>query len=125
MPPGVPIHYVDSTLDIIAIDNDFVCQVKCNDPDDSNNFVQCFVEGDEKKIINCEAKEEDGSYRMFVSLNKSFESIGYSGNSYDFKLLAKVGIYILILKLHEHNTLGWWNPTSELRTSKSHSEFST
>merc|ERR1711892_959375 len=89
MPPNVPLHFVDTTLDITAEDHDFVSN---KTGDTSNHIVaKCIVEEDTEQFIKCEAQKEEDSekYRMFVSLKKKIDTIGDS--SYSFKLKAQDG----------------------------------
>ena len=89
MPPDVPLHFVDTSLDITAEDGDFVSESP-NTDDTSNNVVICSVEDDPENVIKCEAKMEEanGPYRMFLSLTKPIDYM--AGSSYTFKLSAKV-----------------------------------
>merc|ERR1711892_1422395 len=91
MPPDVPLHFVDTTLDITAEDLDFVA-ADPNDNDTSDNTVAtCIVSDDPEDVIKCEAQQEGESenYRMFVSLKKKIDTL--PGSSYDFKLEAQDG----------------------------------
>ena len=92
MPPDVPLHFVDTSLNITATDADFVCaQEDCNTDDNSNNIVAtCIVVEDTEDVINCEAmREEDtGLFRMIVSLKKYIDYMPAS--SYSFILKAQV-----------------------------------
>ena len=125
MPPDVPLHFVDTTLDITAMDDDFVCtEPDCNTDDTSNNIVaSCIVEGDTEDVIKCEPKQEgdSGLYRMFVSLKKSIDNL--AGSSYTFKLKAQVSKQMQKLD-NQLSPPGWRNPSTGIRPSYSHSQFS-
>ena len=59
MPPEVPIHFIDESFVITAVDNDFVAPEPLSD-DTSNNIVtKCIVEGDEENAIKCEVREKE------------------------------------------------------------------
>merc|ERR1711892_1180762 len=91
MPPDVPLHFVDTTLDILAVDHDYV-NVNAEPDDTSNNTVAtCIVGGDSESVIKCEAQKEGDSemYRMFVSLKKKIDTL--PGSSYAFTLEAQDG----------------------------------
>ena len=125
MPPDVPLHFVDTTLNITATDADFVCaQEDCNTDDNSNSIVAtCIVEEDTEDVMNCEARkdEDSGLYRMFVSLKKSIDYM--QDSSYAFKLKAEVSEQLQKLD-NQLSSSGWRQPSAGICSSYCQSQFS-
>ena len=95
MPVDVPLHFVDTTLDITATDGDFVCVGEsCFDDDTSSNEVKtCIVEDDKEKIINCEPRAEGDAYRIFLTLKKRIEYLDTTSYTFKIKVQVRAKLY--------------------------------
>ena len=103
LPPNVPLHFIDSSLTILAFDRDFILPSTTDDADTSCNEIQevCDVNDEWKDVIECTTEkslEAEGVYNVIISFKKRVDYI--SEDSLNFNVTVKVKekdfIFILI-----------------------------
>ena len=92
-PENVPLHYVYPELSVRAEDGDYKYGETVGDT--TCREVQCQVTEDSHQIIDCSAtpagQEAGNIYDINISFNKRIDNIDF-GDSYTFKILAKVHV---------------------------------